>query len=84
MTEIIEGSALLRYHLDMEDGPLSILSILERKERLRTYNDAWKYFRWSACIELDIGVSAYNINTPSGILILSSKREGKIICADSI
>jgi hypothetical protein len=76
MINIFEGSALLQYHLElgrsgMEDGPMSTLSIPERRERLRVYSDAWKDFRWSACIELlpNIKKSDYVMDiAPGGIL----------------
>ncbi|KAI9433086.1 hypothetical protein BJY52DRAFT_1198875 [Lactarius psammicola] len=85
MVNIIGGSALLLYHLElgrsgMEDGPLSILSIHERSERLRVYNDAWKHLRWSACVELpDIDRHGYDMDiAPGGILTFVSKRHRKI------
>ncbi|KAH9175662.1 hypothetical protein EDB89DRAFT_1945944 [Lactarius sanguifluus] len=85
MVDIIEGSALLQYHLElgrsgMEDGSLSIMSIPERRERLRSYNDAWKHLRWSTCIEID-RCSHYVDTSPGGILILvpRTRREGKLM-----
>jgi hypothetical protein len=86
MVDIIGGSALLQYHLElgrsgMEDGPQSTLSIPERRERLKAYNDAWKHLHWSACIELpDIDVVTHDMDiAPGGILTFVSEREGKII-----
>ncbi|KAI9430666.1 hypothetical protein H4582DRAFT_2209614 [Lactarius indigo] len=77
VVDIIGGSALLQYHLElgksgMEDGPLCVMSIPERRERLRSYNDAWKHLRWSTCIELpnpDRRRHAIDIS-PGGILTL--------------
>jgi hypothetical protein len=86
--DIIRGSALLQYHLElgrsgMEDGPMSTLSIPERRERLRTYNDAWRHLRWSACIELpNTKKCKYDMDiAPGGILTFVSRlgRENKII-----
>ncbi|KAH8977165.1 hypothetical protein EDB86DRAFT_3093011 [Lactarius hatsudake] len=87
MVDIIGGSALLQYHLElgrsgMEDGPLSVLSIPERRERLRSYNDAWKHLRWSTCIELPNTERRHNMDvSPGGILTFASgtEREGKLV-----
>jgi len=86
MVDIIGGSALLQYHLElgrssMEDGPLSTLSIPERRERLRAYNDAWKHLRRSAYIELlNVDKCTYDMDfAPGGILTFKSRRENKII-----
>ena len=86
MANITEGSALLQYHLElgrsgMEDGPLSTLSIPERRERLRAYDDAWKHLRWSDCIELPtFGEHTYDMDiSPGGILTFVSKSGHKII-----
>jgi hypothetical protein len=81
MVNIVEGSALLQYHLElgrsgMEDGPMSTLSIPERRERLRVYGDAWKRLHWSACIELpNIDKKKYHMNiSPGGILSFVQRR----------
>lgn len=86
MVDIVGGSALLQYHLElgrsgMEDSPLSALSIPERRERLRAYNDAWKQLRWSACVELPIADErSFKMGVaPGGILTFVSKRDPKII-----
>ncbi|KAI9443021.1 hypothetical protein H4582DRAFT_1922057 [Lactarius indigo] len=87
MADIIRGSALLQYHIelgrcDMNDGPLSTLSIPERRERLQAYDDAWRSLRWSACVNvLNIPNHEYNEMSiaPGGILIFISGRESKII-----
>ncbi|KAH9175667.1 hypothetical protein EDB89DRAFT_2135507 [Lactarius sanguifluus] len=87
IVDIIGGSALLQYHLElgrsgMEDGPLSIVSIPERRERLRSYNDAWKHLRWSTCIELPNTERRHNMDvSPGGILTFASgtEREGKLV-----
>ncbi|KAH9073386.1 hypothetical protein EDB83DRAFT_2541231 [Lactarius deliciosus] len=87
IVDIIGGSALLQYHLElgrsgMEDGPLSIMSIPERRERLRSYNDAWKHLRWSTCIELPNTERRHNMDvSPGGILTFASEteREGKLV-----
>jgi hypothetical protein len=68
----------------MNDGPLSTLSIPERRERLLAYNDAWKSLRWSSCKKVftipDHDTSAYDLSiAPGGILTLLSKRDCKII-----
>ena len=71
----------------MEDGPMSAMSIPERRERLRVYSDAWKHLRWSACIRLpNVDKYAYAMDiAPGGILIFVSKiqfmglRENSII-----
>lgn len=86
MVDIIGGSALLQYRLELrrsglQDGPRNTLSILERMERLRAYTDAWKDLRWSTCIELpNIDVVTHDMDiAPGGILTFRSKRESKII-----
>ena len=86
MIDIIGGSDVLQYRLElgrsgMEDGPLSTLSVPERLERLRTYNDAWKHLRWSACIELpNIDVVTHDMDiAPGGILTFVSRRNNNII-----
>ncbi len=85
MANITEGSALLQYHLElgrsgMEDGPLSTLSIPERRERLQACNDAWKYFRFSACIELNVSRHTHVMYiAQGGILTFVQERGHKII-----
>ncbi|KAH9020499.1 hypothetical protein EDB85DRAFT_1896146 [Lactarius pseudohatsudake] len=84
MVDIVSGSTLLQYRLElgksgMEDGPLSTLSIPERRERLRAYNDAWKHLRWSACIELP-AIRRYDMDiAPGDILTFVPERDHKII-----
>ncbi|KAH9175676.1 hypothetical protein EDB89DRAFT_2066586 [Lactarius sanguifluus] len=87
MADIIRDSVLLQYHLElgrcgMNDGPLSTLSILERRERLLAHDDAWKSLRWSACLNVfnfpDHGYYEANI-APGGILTFVSSRERRII-----
>ncbi|KAI9450775.1 hypothetical protein BJY52DRAFT_158494 [Lactarius psammicola] len=86
LADIIRGSALLQYHLElgrcgMDDGPLSTLSIPQRRERLQAYDDAWKSLRWSACINvLNIPDNAYNKLSiaPGGILTFISGRDSTI------
>lgn len=65
----------------MDDGPLSTLSIPERRERLQAYDDAWKSFRWSSCKNVfNFSDHAYEMSiAPGGILTFLSKRERKII-----
>jgi hypothetical protein len=65
----------------MEDGPLSTLSISERRERLKVYNDAWKHLRWSECVELlNVDKDTYVMGIyPGGILTFKSRTEGKIV-----
>lgn len=66
----------------MDDGPLSVLSIPERRERLKAYDDAWKSLRWSSCKNVfNAPDHAYEIITiaPGGILTFLSKGERKII-----
>lgn len=86
MLDIVEGSTLLQYRLElgrsgMEDGPLSTLSVSERRERLRVYNDAWKRLRWSQCVEfLNFDKTTYVMGIhPGGILTFKSMTEGKIV-----
>lgn len=86
MLDIVNGSNLLQYRLElgrsgMEDGPLSTLSVSERRERLRVYNDAWKQLRWSECVEfLNFDKTAYVMGIfPGGILTFKSRTEGKIV-----
>jgi len=72
---IIGGSHLLQYRLKlrrsgMEDGPLSTLSIPERRERLQAYNNSWKYLRWSGCVELpNIGDSTHCMDIDQGGIV---------------
>ncbi|KAH8993064.1 hypothetical protein EDB86DRAFT_3078924 [Lactarius hatsudake] len=83
MVDIVSGSTLLQYRLElgksgMDDGPLSALSIPERRERLRAYNDAWKHLRWSACIELP-AIRRYDMDiAPDDILTFVPERDRKI------
>ncbi|KAI0251099.1 hypothetical protein BJV78DRAFT_508399 [Lactifluus subvellereus] len=85
MAKLIQSSSLLKYHLElgsagMEDGPLSRLSIPERRERLKAHIDAWGCIRWSSCVLLrSIPFHTYNVNiAPGGILTMMSRTEGKI------
>jgi hypothetical protein len=85
MAELIQNSSLLQYHLElgrsgMEDGPLSRLSIPERRERLQEHISAWACLRWSSWVHLlSIPHDAYVVDiAPGGILTLMSRREGKI------
>lgn len=68
----------------MNDGPLSPLSIPERRERLLVYDDAWKSLRWSSCKKVftipNHDTGAYDMSiAPGGILTLLSKTDFKII-----
>ncbi|KAI0251101.1 hypothetical protein BJV78DRAFT_1214417 [Lactifluus subvellereus] len=85
MAKLIQSSSLLKYHLElgsagMEDGPLSRLSIPERRERLKAYIDAWGCIRWSSCVLLrSIPLDTYDVDiAPGGILTMMSRTEGKI------
>ncbi|KAF8272630.1 hypothetical protein EI94DRAFT_1717987 [Lactarius quietus] len=65
----------------MNDGPLSTLSIPERRERLQAYDNAWKSLRWSTCKNVfNIPNHTYEMSiAPGGLLTFLSKRERKII-----
>ena len=85
MAKLIRNSSLLQYHLElgragMEDGPLSLLSIPERRKRLQAHIDAWGCIRWSSCVLLrSIPRDTYVVDVaPGGILTMMSRTEGKI------
>ena len=66
----------------MNDGPLSTLSIPERRERLLAYDDAWKGLHWSTCNKVFTthDSDAYDVSIArGGILTFLSKSERKII-----
>jgi hypothetical protein len=65
----------------MNDGPLSTLSIPERRERLQAYDNAWKCLRWSSCKDVfNIPNHTYEMSiAPGGLLTFLSKKERKII-----
>lgn len=65
----------------MNDGPLSTLSIPERRERLLAYDNAWKDLHWSSCEKVFTAHdAAYDVSiAPGGILTFLSKSERKII-----
>jgi len=65
----------------MVDGPLSSMSIPERRERLQAHNDAWRNLRWSACVHLfDIHPNTFAMDVAQGgILTFISRTEGKIM-----
>ncbi|KAH9960103.1 hypothetical protein BC827DRAFT_1209132 [Russula dissimulans] len=86
MLDLVGHSSLLQYHLElgrscMEDGPLSSMSIAERRERLKAHNDAWRDLRWSACIHLfDLHPNTFAMEVAQGgILAFISRSEGKIM-----
>jgi hypothetical protein len=85
MRDLIGISSLLQYHLElgksgMEDGPLSTMSISERRERLQAHTDAWWNLQWSDCVHLfDTGTHECSIHlAPGGILVLCWKTKPKL------
>jgi hypothetical protein len=85
MALLIKNSSLLQYHLElaksgMEDGSLSRLSVLERREMLRAHVNAWTCFRASSWVHLcSIPHDTYIMDiSQGGILTMMSRSEGKI------
>lgn len=85
MLDLVSSSSLLQYHLElgrsyMEDGPLSRMSISERRERLQAHINAWRNVRWSSCVHLfDMHPQTFAMGVaPGGILSFTLREEGKI------
>ena len=85
MRDLIGIHSLLQYHLElgksgMEDGPLSTMSISERRERLRAHTNAWKNLQWSDFVHLfNTDICECDIHlAPGGILVLSWKTKSKL------
>lgn len=85
MRDLIGVSSLLQYHLElgrscMEDGPLSKLSISERREKLQAHINAWRNLQWSDCVRLfDTTSHQFDIHVaPGGILVLRWKTMSKL------
>ena len=85
MRDLVDSSSLLQYHLElgrlgMVDGPLSRMSIAERREKLQAHINAWGNIQWSDCVHLlDAMADTFAIQVaPGGILAIRWKTEPKM------
>ena len=75
MRNLIGSSSLLQYHLElgrsgMEDGPMSTVSIAERREKLQAHINAWRNLQWTDCIHLLESDQKFAIHVASGGILV--------------